>query len=97
MKSDLYLKSILTIIAICLVINIIKDFDFIPKAYAGETNQIIENKLNLLPGKNYGLIPVNADGSINVNIKSSGTMGVSIERISNYVTVPVLIKENRDK
>ena len=65
MKLDLYTKSILTIIAMCLTINVLKDFDIMPKAYA---NEPLKNELNLLPNKNYGLIPVNSDGSINVNI-----------------------------
>ena len=36
MKFDLYTKSILTVIAICLTINVLKDFDIMPKAYANE-------------------------------------------------------------
>ena len=68
MKLDLYTKSILTIIALCLTINVLKEFDIMPKAYA---NEPLKNELNLLPNKNYGLIPVNADGTIDVNIKSS--------------------------
>ena len=110
MKLDLYTKSVLTVIAICLTINVVKDFDIIPKAYAGETKTNVENKLNLSPNKNYGLIPVNADGSIDVNIKSSETMdvsikdidtydnlGVEIEYVSSNVKIPVVVKENEDK
>lgn len=110
MKIDLYTKSILTVIAICLTINILKDLDFIPKAYAGENKQNIESKLNLSTNKNYGLIPVNADGSLDVNIKSSEMIDVSIKEIDTYdnlqveieyassnVKVPVVIKENEDK
>ena len=78
MKLDLYTKSILTVIAICLTINVLKDFDIMPKAYA---NDPLKNELNLLPNKNYGLIPVNSDGSINVNIKSSETLDVNIDEI----------------
>ena len=56
-----------------------------------------ENKLNLLTNKNYGLIPVNADGSIDVNIKSSSTMDVNIEEVDRfafrYCTVPVEIEK----
>lgn len=107
MKLDLYTKSILTVIAICLTINVLKDFDIMPKAYA---NEPLKNELNLLPNKNYGLIPVNADGTIDVNVKSSETinvsitdietrdnLGVELEYTSGNVEVPVIIKENQDK
>jgi hypothetical protein len=84
MKLDLYTKSILTVIAICLTINVLKDFDIIPKAYA---NEPLKNEMNLSPNKNYGLIPVNSDGSINVNIKSSETLDVNIDEIGGgYVS-----------
>ncbi|MFY8180758.1 hypothetical protein SAMN05444143_1382 [Flavobacterium succinicans] len=94
MKLDLYTKSILTVIAICLTINVLKDFDIMPKAYA---NEPLKNELNLLPNKNYGLIPVNADGTIDVNIKSSSEMKVDISTISTWDKMRVVIKENEDK
>ena len=94
MKLDLYTKSILTIIAICLTINVLKDFDIMPKAYA---NEPLKNELNLLPNKNYGLIPVNADGTIDVNIKSTSEMKVDISTISTWDKMRVVIKENEDK
>ncbi len=98
MKLDLYTKSILTIIAVCLTINVLKDFDIIPKAYANET---LKNQPNLFTTKNYGLIPVNSDGSIDVNVKSSETIDVSIEDVDTYAfrycKVPVIVKENEDK
>ena len=90
----MYTKSILTIIAICLTINVLKDFDIMPKAYA---NEPLKNELNLLPNKNYGLIPVNADGTIDVNIKSSSEMKVDISTISTWDKMRVVIKENEDK
>jgi hypothetical protein len=93
MKVDLYTKSILTVISICLTINVLKDFDFIPKAYAGENKPNLENKLNLSPNKNYGLIPVNADGTIDVNIKSSSEMDVNISNISTTDELDVNIDE----
>ena len=100
MKLDLYTKSVLTVIAICLTINVLKDFDIMPKAYAGETKPNIDNKLNSLPNKNYGLITVNADGTIDVNIKSSTIMDVNIDEVggySCYSKIPVVIKQNDDK
>ncbi len=98
MKTDFYTKTVLTIIALCLSILTLKSVDIIPKAYANENDK---NNLKLLPNKNYGLIPVNADGSINVNIKSSETIDVSIEDVDTYAfrycKVPVIVKENEDK
>lgn len=94
MKLDLYTKSILTIIAVCLTINVLKDFDIIPKAYA---NDPLKNQPNLLLNKNYGLIPVNADGTIDVNIKSSTVMDVNVSAISTWDKMRVIIKSNEDK
>ncbi len=76
MKTDFYTKSILTVIAICLVLLVVKDFSFTSlKADSGA-------KVNT----NYGLIPINADGSINVVMKSfpNSTMDVQIVGVSTY-------------
>jgi hypothetical protein len=35
-KTDLYTKIVLTVIAIALTANLVKDFDFVSKAQAGE-------------------------------------------------------------
>ncbi len=94
MKSDFYTKTVLTIIALCLSILTLQSIDIIPKAYAKENNK---NDLKLLPNKNYGVIPVNADGSINVNLKSSTTMDVNIRNIRTSDEMPVVIKSNEDK
>jgi len=99
MKTDLYTKIVLSIIAICLAINILKDFDFIPKASAKDLSKDAEN---LSLNKNYGLIPVNKDGSIDVNIKSSSTMDVNIESCDAYALqyagpMEIDIRRNKDK
>lgn len=77
MKTDFYTKTVLTIIAICLTILTFQNVDIIPKTYASKTKD-----LNLNPLKNYGLVPLNPDGSIDVNIKSASTMDVNIESCS---------------
>jgi hypothetical protein len=59
MKTDLYTKSILTIIAVCLVLIVLKDIDIFPKAYASQPNT-----------PNYGIVPLNEDGTIDVNVKN---------------------------
>lgn len=95
MKTDFYTKTVLTVIAICLTILVLKEVDLIPKAYANETYN------GLSPNINYGLVPLNSDGSIDVNIKSnSDIINVNIEEVGGWSTwgkVPVVIKENEDK
>jgi hypothetical protein len=88
MKNDTYTKAVLTIIAICLLVMTVKQFE-IPKANAASPTPLISS------------IPVNLDGSINVNVKSMmGTMDVNLEEVGGYSCygkVPVVIKENEDK
>ncbi len=89
MKTDFYTKAVLTVIAICLTIIALKQVDIIPNAYAGTP------KTNLNTNMNYGLVPLNADGSIDVNVKSSSTMDVNITSCSNnafYHAEPIEVK-----
>ncbi len=73
MKTDSYTKFIFTIIAICLVIIVIRDLEIIPKAHANTTAT-----------SNYGLIPVNDDGSITVRIGNTDEIDVNIKNIDTY-------------
>ena len=96
MKSDFYTKTVLTVIAICLMVIAFKQTDIIPKAYADSP------AANVKSNRNYGLVPLNADGSIDVNIKSASTMDVNIESCSSYALqyagpMRVIVKENQDK
>lgn len=91
MKLDLYTKTVLTVIAVCLTINVLKDFEIVPKAYANEPHKINQNFLSPIP--NYALLPVNADGTIDVNIKSSPEMDVNVSRISTSDELDVNIDE----
>lgn len=76
MKVDYYTKFVLSIIAICLTVMTLKNVDLIPTAYASEPKNI-----NLPPTKNYGLVPVNEDGSITVKLSSSAPIDVVIRNI----------------
>ncbi len=88
MKTDFYTKAVLTVIALCLTIIVLKQVDIIPNAYAATP----KTKLNT--NMNYGLVPLNADGSIDVNIKSnSSTMDVNIVDISTSDELDVNIDE----
>ena len=104
MKTDLYTKSVLTIIASCLLILVAVHLEIIPAANAKGSLSSNGNPLN------YGLVPLNADGTIDVNIKSSSynvkvevadittydKLNINIEDVDSYAfsscTVPVKIK-----
>ena len=80
MKTDLYTKIILTIIAAALTLNLIK---------SSITSALAD-------GKKHVTLPVNADGSINVNInKVNETLDVNIhnvERGAFYYVQPIPVK-----
>lgn len=103
MKTDLYTKVVLTVIAFCLVVIVLNQVDLFPKAYAGSSGNDIKRNIN------YGLVPLNADGSIDVNLKSANStidvdivdistsdeLDVNIEEVggySTYGTIPVKVK-----
>lgn len=74
MTNDIYTKTILTVIAICLTIIVIKDLEVIPKAYANEVSN----------PNSYKLVPVNEDGSITVKLINSDEIDVNIKNIETY-------------
>ena len=80
MKVDKFTKIVLTVIAVNLTILTVKNLDIMPKAYANEaTNNIIAT-----PSMNYGLVPLNENGSIDVNVKSfssENVMNVNIDEV----------------
>ncbi|GGG34646.1 hypothetical protein GCM10011344_39280 [Dokdonia pacifica] len=79
MKTDLYTKSILTVIAVALSIIVLKDIAIIPQAHAGSTHTDIP-----VVNSNYGLVPVNEDGSINVRLVNTEQLDVNIKNIDTY-------------
>jgi hypothetical protein len=82
MKTDLYTKIVLTVIAAALTANLIKS----------SINPAMADS------KHYVNVPVNADGSINVKIaKGTGSMDVNIKEVDSraffYVEpIPVKVK-----
>jgi hypothetical protein len=80
MKTDLYTRIILTIIAVALTLNLVKGT--ITPAMADT--------------KKYVTLPVNADGSINVNInKVNESMDVNIKNVDRnafYYVTPIPVK-----
>lgn len=89
MKTDLFTKIVLTVIAINLTILTVQNMDLIPKAYASESM----NSSNLAPNVNYGLVPINEDGSINVKLNSYDEIDVNIVGINTNDELDVNIDE----
>ena len=89
MKTDTYTKAVLTIIAICLTINVVKDIDWIPTATASE---------KMLPSEvttKYQLVPVSEMNTIDVRIVDINTydeLNVNIKSIESYDEMKVNIK-----
>ena len=80
MKIDRFTKVILTVIAVNLTFQTLKDIEIIPKAYAEQP----KFEKELLSNKNYGLVPLNADGSINVKLNYGEEINVNISSINGY-------------
>jgi len=101
MKTDLYTKTILTIIAICLTINVVKDAELIPSAYADDAN----DPLKSVPVSNLGtttevidvrIVDINTYDELNVNVKSIDSydeMKVNIKSIDTSDELDVNIDE----
>ncbi|MEM0999021.1 MAG: hypothetical protein AAGN35_18320 [Bacteroidota bacterium] len=86
MKSDLYTKAILTVIALCLVLLVVDKIDLMPKAYAGYDYSKAE----------YGLVPLNEDGTVSVRVEAispNEVMDVNIKDIDTYDLMKVSIKD----
>jgi uncharacterized membrane protein YuzA (DUF378 family) len=74
MRIDKFSKLILSIIAVNLTILSVTELDIFSALQAGEPAQI--------QNMNYGLVPLNDDGSINVRLSSSEQIDVNITDIS---------------
>ncbi|WP_298317818.1 hypothetical protein [uncultured Aquimarina sp.] len=83
MRTDSYTKAILTIIAVCLSIIVLKDINIIPKAYANGTGT----------SSNYGIVPINDDGTIMVKLDTSDQIDVNIKGINTYDKLKVDINK----
>ena len=89
MKTDSYTKIVLTVIAVCLSINTITRLDIFPKAYANETAVPTVN------APNYGLVPLNENGLVEVSIKDINTydeLYVNLRGVDTSEEVNVNIK-----
>ena len=90
MKTDKFTKIVLAVIAVNLTILTVKNLDIIPKAYANKPS----NNVEFTPNLNYGLVPLNEDGSINVRLSSSDQIDVNITDISTSDKLNVHLKSS---
>ncbi len=91
MKTDLYTKSVLTLIAICLTLLTLQQFHWIPTAYASniETETILETNAS------YRMIPIDALNTIDVRIVDISTydeLNVNLKSVDTYDELKVNIK-----
>ena len=70
MKTDLYTKVVLTVIAACLLVLVGQQTSLVPAAQAAPASPAA--------GRTYGLVPVNADGSVTVRLQTAEAMPVNI-------------------
>lgn len=89
MKVDRFTKIVLTVIAVNLTILTVKNLDLIPKAYANEPT----SNLALLPNINYGLVPLNEDGTITVKLSAYDKIDVNIVGVNTSDELDVNIDE----
>lgn len=86
MKTDTYTKAVLTVIALALTFNIVKELQIIPKAYANEAE-----KPNFVPD-GYKLVPIDAAQTMDVRIvgiNTSQEMNVNLKRVDAYYPIKV--------
>lgn len=90
LKIDTYTKTILTIIAICLTVNMLKDYKLFPSAYANK----ISEKSSILDIESSSVMEVRI-----VDISTSKELNVNLKNISTYRPLPVNLKkiETSDK
>lgn len=69
MKTDTYTKVILTIIAVCLSFNVVKDIELAPAAYATETSRASETTAPM----DVRIVDIATYDELNVNLKSVDT------------------------
>ena len=88
MKTDRYLRVVLTVIAVCLVMLTLQNMNLIPKAQAEGP---------LPPISNYALVPLSEDGTVQVKIKSiNDVLDVNIQKVGGnncYQGVPIVEKK----
>ncbi len=97
MKTDLYTKTILTIIAICLTLNIVKDFEIIPSMHAANNPETASSTFAPISETiDVRIVDINTYDELNVNIKSVDTydeLKVNINSIETTDELDINIDE----
>lgn len=98
MKTDFYTKTTLTIIAVCLLVITFRQTNLFPEARANTAQPGTSTDVR------YGLVPLNADGSIDVtivpnsskldvnlvDINTSDKLNVNIDEVGGFSTMDAL-------
>ena len=87
MKKDSTIKILLGIIAINLSIMSISQLDLIPKSYAN-------NQQTTIKAQEFGIVPINEDGTISVRLENSEVMDVNVHSFKGkdfFEALPVFI------
>ena len=99
MKTDLYTKSILTIIAVALTLTVLKDYQLFPSAFANtnETERISRSHISeeITDFENYRLVKMNDLNTMDVRIVDISTydeLNVNIKSIDSYDELKVNLK-----
>lgn len=90
MKTDLYTKTILTVIAVCLSLNLIQELEIIPSAYASGSS-FDATKVS----QEYALVPISDANTMDVRIVDINTydeLNVNLKSVDTYDEVKVNIK-----
>ena len=103
MKTDLYTKTVLTVIAFCLTVNLVSELELIPSAYAAEptTSSATNTEYMLVPiseanTMDVRIVDINTYDELNVNLKSVDTydeLKVNIKSIDTSDELDINIDE----
>ncbi len=103
MKTNTYTQFLLTIIALALTLNVLKDFNIIPRAYANTKNPTPEatTEYKLVPVGNLEtldvrIVDINTYDALNVNLKNIDTydkLKVNISQIETTDELDVNLDE----
>ncbi len=88
MKTDKTIKVLLGIIVINLTLITLNELSLFPKAFATETSLNAHNNIN------YGLVPINEDGTISVKIEDTDVLDINIHSFKGkdfFEAVPVFV------
>lgn len=96
MKTDTYTKVILTIIAVALTVQVVKDFNIIPKAYATANKHILLPSHAATNTLDVRIVDINTYDALNVTLKDINTtdnLNVNLRRIETSDELDVNLDE----